>query len=268
MNRIQDSLKTKIMDYISKSWKFRIKNVGEHNYIICYKEGKEKSLGPYNNKIWKFIEKNGGKKPNVIPKETQYIKQITKLKEQISHLESFEENAALVSEKCPHIATWSEFTYCTSLSWEKKPNKIMQINPKFKFKQMNLDHDKNKWYVHPHKDLCRTCMMFPKTPLNIKENLDNLSRIVNKLKNDVYTNTNLLKQLKKSARRKNKEGYECINIQPDGYCNKWRNYKRNLDLEQKEETILKNNKSITVYRDNVKKNPLLCASCPSYKMKK
>lgn len=269
MKNLQDNtLKMQsIIDYISKGWKFRVKNVGEYEYIICYKREQERSLGSYNDKVWKFIEENGGKKPNVNQKEMQYIKQIKKLKEKISHFENLEEQTILVTKKCPYIETWFGFIYCKSLSWDRKPTKIMKIYPQINFKQINPEHVKRKWYVTPHKDLCRTCMMFPKTPSNIIENLVHLTDIIDEIKKDVYSTSNSLSQIKKSAKRRIKDGYECINIQSDGYCNKWYNYKRILDREQKEEIILKNGKSIKVYLDNVKKNPLICASCPLYKIK-
>jgi hypothetical protein len=77
-----------------------------------------------------------------------------------------------------------------------------------------------------------------------------------------------LKSLKDSARRRIREDEDgCIHIKPNGTCEMWSYTRRFYDREQEMDTIIKNGASKQVYRDNVKKNPLICASCPSYTRK-
>ncbi len=254
-----------IEKYVSEGWKFRVKQVGSHRYILRYKGKEEKSLGSYSDELWTLIEEKGGEKAK--PRRDEMLSiEIKELKERISRLEGFEESVRRKSEGCPQIGSWFGFTYCRALNWEKKPTRLMLIYPQFGFKRIMPDRVKKKWHVEPHPDLCRACPMLLQIPSTLADDVHQVERDVDKMDNDLYDVKSSLKDLKEFAevRAGSIPRYGCKHLTPDGYCGDWHYYQRRLDREQKEDTITKDGKLTKVYRDNVKKNPLICASCPSF----
>jgi hypothetical protein len=251
--------------FISEGWKFRIKRVGVHRYIVTYKGKREKSIGPFSDMLWKFIEKNGGAKAKPRRDETLLLKEFERLKERVSRLEGFEKNARSKSESCPQIAPWFGFTYCKALSWEKKPSKLMKIYPQLGFNRIMPDRVDKKWYVAPHPDLCRTCVMLLQVPSNLADKLNRVAKLADTMNENLEDAQFSLMQLRESAQNRIRDDHHgCKHLHTEGYCGYWSYNKRSFGRGQKEEIIMKDGTLKKIYQANVVENPLICTSCPGY----
>jgi hypothetical protein len=67
-----------------------------------------------------------------------------------------------------------------------------------------------------------------------------------------------------ALRRVRDDHYGCIHMGKDGYCTWWYYDERLLRHEQKEDSVTESGILKKVWRDNVKANPEICSSCPSY----
>jgi len=109
---------------------------------------------------------------------------------------------------------------------------------------------------------------------SLKDNHDTVAKLAadikeikkkqSKCKNDISNISTSVKFLISSAERRVRDDANgCVHLGQDGYCTLWYYGNRQWDRDQKED--VSNGK--TCYRDNVKKNPEICASCPSFKSK-
>jgi len=121
------------------------------------------------------------------------------------------------------------------------------------------------WYVSPHPDICGNCEILIQTPSTLADQLNKTSQTVKKLTEDLQKIQNSIKIIQMSAKRRVRDDTEgCAYISPDGFCSGWTHSRRIYEIEQKEDIIEEKVLRKKVYRDNVKKNPLICSSCPSY----
>jgi len=87
---IEKSFRAENIDgYVSEGWKFRVKQVGKHRYIIRYKGKEEKSLGSYSDELWRIITEKAGEKVAKPRKDRAPPPEIEELKERVNRLEGF-----------------------------------------------------------------------------------------------------------------------------------------------------------------------------------
>ncbi|MBX5321842.1 MAG: hypothetical protein QHH12_07975 [Candidatus Bathyarchaeota archaeon] len=115
------------------------------------------------------------------------------------------------------------------------------------------------WRFTPHPDICTTCTRFMETNPSDEYEIEGLDERISRLEPTV-------KLLKSSAQRRVRADQNgCVHMGQDGYCTLWYYYERRWNRNQKEDVILDRNlMRRRVYRDNVKTNPEICASCPDY----
>lgn len=257
------SVSEKIVKFVSEGWKFRIKKVKNHNYIISYQGKKERSLGPYNDSIWKIIERQGGVKATPRSNTNLLRKELGEIKDRLDELETSLDYRHKKFEDCNQIGDWYGFKYCKALHWEDKPNILMNLNTDLEFKRIKPDYKKKLWYVSPNQDICGYCVMLIQTPIAYK--LDKTYETVNKLRNEFQEIQKDLRIINRSAQmRVRDDKYGCKLMSTDGFCTYWHYDDRISYMAQKEENIIENRVHKKIYRDNVKMYPLICSSCPSY----
>jgi len=103
----------------------------------------------------------------------------------------------------------------------------------------------------------------------LRERVDGIEGLLKRLKKEYLDTKRKLEVpvdlLKESAlRRVRDDHFGCFHMGKDGYCTWWHYYGRKSLHEQKEDSITEGGILKKVWRDNVKSNPEICASCPSY----
>jgi hypothetical protein len=263
---VKRSFRAENMDqFVSEGWKFRVKSVGKNRYIIRYRKKEEKSLGPYSDELWRYITEKAGGSVSQPRRNEVLLSEIEGLKERVKRLEGLGESVRHKSENCPQIGRWYGYTYCKVLFWEKKPKKLMQVYPQLEFMRIMPDRIEKKWYVKPHPDICRTCVMLLQVPSTLADDLHKVRRKIDMMDDGLDDVKSSLSLLTGSAERRVRDDHDgCKHIRSDGYCGWWYYFQRRWDRDQKEDTIMKKGKQKQVYRDNVRKHPLICVSCSSF----
>ena len=251
---------------LEEGWKPRVRTVKGRRYITLRKADKERSLGVYTPELWQKIKSltvKLGKEPSkAISLTDERSAAIDLLEKRLSELERLmrervEGLAEWKIQNCMHRRSRYGFTYCKAWKWNRKPSRLMEAFPEVKFKRMKPEGAK-LWYASPHPSLCTACTRFMEVEPTTEQEFWGMYGNVGRLE----ASLNLLRE---SAEKRVREDYGCTHMDSDGRCKYWHWYNRNWSREQKEDSIMEKDKLIRVWRDNVKANPEICASCPNYK---
>ena len=279
----------KVNTWIEEGWKFRIKTVGGKRHTTRRKGKVERSLGPHDEEIWKRIiklidEKN--RPPAVqLPltaEEVDALKSmlathcdaITELRGELQKLRSIPEAtdlsklAELKASQCPVIQEWYGQRFCSKYAWKWKPSEIIAMFPQVLFKRNKMGTEGSHWRFMPHPDICGFCNNFMELFYEgsdiyrkINSRFSSLESRFSSSESKIQSVEGSVDKLRDSARRRTRDDHiGCVHIMNDGYCTSWFYDQRRLDRDQKIDSY----EGRTVYHDNVKKHPEICASCPSF----
>ena len=252
---------------LDDGWVPRIKTVKNRKYMTVRKGGKEKSLGPYNEELWNKIAKLGRVEHRLTFEEWNGLKSIlatnddtiAELKAEFNMLKARQEvvndlfNLAEMVSQCPYSKMWYGQNFCSKYTWEKNPSEIIKLFPRVTFKR-NKMNSQHMWRFVPHLNICGSCTKFLE-PSYVQKALE-------KTENNFNFFFDSVALLTESAQGRVRDDHcGCVRIGEDGYCTYWQYSGRRWDRDQKQ--AISDGK--TVYHDNVKKHPEICASCPSFK---
>lgn len=262
-------LKPEIIQLLEEGWTPRIKTVKGHRYITLRKGKKEKSLGPHNEELWNQLkaliplpkfEQRPLKKLEIYESLKALSHRVEDLESELKWLKSRPNVGEEKATQCNHIKSWYGRKFCGAWGWEKKPSTLIAMFPNVFFKRNKMGGE-SLWRFTPHQDICMACTRFMETDPSDEYEIARLNERISQLEPTV-------KLLKSSAQRRVRDDHHgCTHMGQDGYCTWWHYYERQWDRDQKEDLIIEGGRQMRVWRDNVKKNPEVCASCPSYSPK-
>lgn len=181
--------------YHRQGWHFFIRTVDERKYITIRRKGKERSLGPYSDELWKIIEGLGDKgaregQAGDLPNKQESprgLEQARVLNESANRiLKTFQELARFVkSNKHRRCVQVRVDGFCGRWILEKLPEQAKQLTQKeteYMFKKLSSADGKNiGWYLKPFDSICKNCPAYFDEQmirfLNVRR-LDPLERIL------------------------------------------------------------------------------------------
>jgi len=160
-----------LLKYHNQGWHFFIRTVAERRYITIRRKGKERSLGPYSDEIWKLIQGIDNREARedatrILSNKMKSPKSLTQPRviseTEDPFLKTLEEIKRYILEynfyKCLQI---NADGFCDYWRLEEPPEYEKQLNQKeseFLFKKVKQEHGKTTvWILKPLPAICNNC---------------------------------------------------------------------------------------------------------------
>ncbi len=275
-------MKKTIEEYAAEGWTARKKVVTGREYIIVRLGGKDRSLGPSSDELWKRCQKLGMVKAKITPEDFLNIQnilaktnqEVTALRQELEKLKTKHEKTE-TDPKSEELLRWKisnciyskcylkQNVFCSKYYWDIKPSNIIKRFPNVTFKRSAMDFDwaNRKWRFIPHSDICGLCNPIDELFSNFNKETLNLLQSRVKLNKDDIAKIHIFQQYltdtaKRRVRTDHPQGH-CLHLGEDGYCTYWYYSARNWNRDQKQDKQGK-------WRDNVRSQPIICVACPNY----
>jgi len=149
MSVSQDEIKQWKID----GWSFRIKKVKGNQYITRRKGKQERSLGKYNEKLWRLVE-NTTLEPSIIERRGDTEKKIEKIIDLI--------RINKMSQTCSNILEG----FCYFWRFNEKPGFFRIVDNelgKGNYRQVKIGDEPHFWVFKAKPFYCRNCSGFNRT---------------------------------------------------------------------------------------------------------
>lgn len=157
--------------YHKQGWNFFIRTVADWRYITIRRRGKERSLGPYSDDVWKVIESidNQGTREDIVRSVSNKMKSSKSLTQprvisetEDPFLKTVEEiNQYILMYKFQNCLQLEADGFCGYWHLNELPEHGKQLNHKeteYLFKKLNQDNGKTEaWALKPLPAICNNC---------------------------------------------------------------------------------------------------------------
>jgi hypothetical protein len=113
-----------VMRWIADGWHFRVKTSGGHRYITRYKDGVERSLGPYDDALWHRIEEM--RQPLLRLREEL---DAVRARIEVQDATLADRMFAIKVARCPYVREAQERRHCTRNTWHDRPTALIAQSP-------------------------------------------------------------------------------------------------------------------------------------------